>query len=117
MPFFYKHIVPTGLKRCTTGEKHIENDASVKMCFTKSYLAQVVPYKHFVYGSEFTLSPVSRYSLKKRSGAFVVILTTLVKRRNRQVVPRRCERGSQGSLSTRLWRDRHSLEQPSGSGS
>ena len=42
MPFFYKHIVPTGLKRCTTGEKHIEKDASVKMCFTKSYLAQVV---------------------------------------------------------------------------
>ena len=42
MPFFYKHIVPTGLKRGTTGEKHIENDASVKLCFTKSYLAQVV---------------------------------------------------------------------------
>ena len=42
MPFFYKHIVPTGLKRCTTGENHIEKDASVKMCFTKSYLAQVV---------------------------------------------------------------------------
>ena len=35
MPFFYKHIVPTGLKRCTTGEKHIENDASVKMMFYK----------------------------------------------------------------------------------
>ena len=49
MPFFYKHIVPTGLKRCTTGEKHIEKDASVKMCFTKSYLAQVVYLKdkHF----------------------------------------------------------------------
>ena len=42
MPFFYKHIVPTGLKRCTTREKHIEKDASVKLCFTKSYLAQVV---------------------------------------------------------------------------
>ena len=42
MPFFYKHIVPTGLKRGTTREKHIENDASVKLCFTKSYLAQVV---------------------------------------------------------------------------
>ena len=49
MPFFYKHIVPTGLKRCTTREKHIEKDASVKMYFTKSYLAQVVYLKdkHF----------------------------------------------------------------------
>ena len=35
MPFFYKHIVPTGLKRCTTGEKHIEKDASVKLMFYK----------------------------------------------------------------------------------
>ena len=47
MPFFYKHIVPTGLKRCTTGEKHIEKDASVKLCFTKSYLAQVVIFTFY----------------------------------------------------------------------
>ena len=35
MPFFYKHIVPTGLKRGTTREKHIEKWGFCETVFYK----------------------------------------------------------------------------------
>ena len=43
MAFFYKHIVPTGLKRVSTNQvTRTKRRTSDKQYFTKSYLAQLV---------------------------------------------------------------------------
>ena len=45
MAFFYKHIVPTGLKRVSTNQvTWTKRHTSGKQYFTKSYLAQLVKF-------------------------------------------------------------------------
>ncbi len=48
MAFFYKHIVPTGLKRVSTNQvTRTKRRTSDKQYFTKSYLAQLVIFTVF----------------------------------------------------------------------
>ena len=42
MMLFYKHIVPTGLKRGQNKRKTVKSPVYVKQCLTIGYLAQLV---------------------------------------------------------------------------
>ena len=54
MAFFYKHIVPTGLKRVSTNQvTRTKRRTSGKQYFTKNYLAQLVCNGKF----EFVVKP------------------------------------------------------------